>query len=65
MTKPARITQADMLRATMAAAEAHARLGIVVRIIFHLKTGKIETVIGGGPSSQELRPSEPNEWDDV
>lgn len=58
MTAPARITQADMDRATKAVANA----GIArARIIMDLKRATIEVVIG---ESVDTKPSGDEEWAD-
>lgn len=61
MTAPARITQADMERATMAAARAWKASGAPTRIVMDLKNERIEVILGG---PGESTPAEPNEWDD-
>ncbi len=62
MSKLARITQADIMRATKVAAEAHKRYGVVVRVIFRLATEEIEIVIGGDASNATA--DEADEWPD-
>lgn len=62
MSKLARITHADMMRATKVAAEAHKRYGLEVRVIFHLATEEIELVIGGEASTATV--DEADEWPD-
>ena len=61
MTAPARITQADMERATMAAAKAWKISGASARVIMDLKNERIEVILG---ESGEPAPGAPNEWDD-
>lgn len=59
MTAPARITQADMERATKAVQNA----GIEkARIVMDLAHGRIEVIIGESGSTP---PPEENPWDDI
>jgi len=62
MTAPARITQADMERATMAAAKAWKAYGVPARVIMRLKNDEIEVIVG--EADESATPAEPNEWDD-
>jgi len=61
VTAPARITQADMERATMAAAKAYKVYGAPTRVIMDFKNERIKTILG---EPAESPASEPNEWDD-
>lgn len=54
MTAPARITQADMDRAVKAASKADR-----ARVVFNLKKGTIEVIIGESAPAEKLE-----EWSD-
>lgn len=56
MTAPARITQADMVRATKAVASAHIERA---RIIMDLAKGRIEIIIGDPAIRQDT-----SDWSD-
>jgi len=57
MTAPARITQADMERATKSVAAAKLANA---RIVMDLRKGRIEIIIGGEPSQS----GDDEEWGD-
>ncbi len=62
MTAPARITQADMDRATKAVAAAGWERA---RIVMDLEAGRIEIIIGESVDSREASPvPETEQWDD-
>ncbi len=59
MTVAARISQADMERATMSAAKAVSASGLSARIIYRLEQREIEVIIG----ETEAVPAPGNPWD--
>lgn len=59
MTAPARISQADMQRATRVAAEA----GVPVRVVFDLVARRIEFIMGDMPV-QPLPVADKSVWSD-
>ena len=60
MTAPARITQADVERATKSVKAAGYERA---RIVMDLANGKIEIILGESGSAD--KPEAPNPWDDI